>query len=63
MKEHGTTTRYSRGKCRCDECRAAVAEYYRNLRARRKAEAKRSVPVSSESYLADLRARFLAVTE
>ena len=31
---HGTTTRYQRGKCRCDACKAAQRDYIRNYRRR-----------------------------
>ena len=43
-RKHGTTTMYSRGHCRCDECREAVNEYKRDYRKRKKImadEAKR----------------------
>lgn len=30
--QHGTRTAYSKGKCRCPECRAAAAKYQRDLR-------------------------------
>jgi len=30
---HGTLSRYTKGKCRCDECRAANTAYHRNWRA------------------------------
>jgi hypothetical protein len=38
--EHGTKSGYSKGGCRCSECRAAVAAYKRDLRARVKKEPK-----------------------
>ena len=36
ISPHGTTRRYTRGGCRCDECRQAKAEYHRSWSARRK---------------------------
>lgn len=32
MSPHGTPARYRRGKCRCEECRIAAADYHRYLR-------------------------------
>lgn len=36
--KHGTLNAYSRGRCRCQECRDAHAEYARKLRARHRAK-------------------------
>ena len=36
-REHGTTAMYDKGKCRCSECKAAVAKRQREYAARRKA--------------------------
>lgn len=37
-ERHGTPYGYNRGKCRCDRCRAAYAEFYQSIRAARLAE-------------------------
>lgn len=39
-RKHGTTAMYDKGKCRCGECKAAVAARQRRYVARRKAEGK-----------------------
>jgi len=39
---HGTLKAYRAGKCRCDECRAANAQYHREWRAANPERAKRS---------------------
>lgn len=32
IDEHGTYSRYTSGRCRCDECRAAARAYMREYR-------------------------------
>lgn len=38
--QHGTYSTYVKQKCRCDECRAAAAEYMRRWRAKNPEKAK-----------------------
>lgn len=35
LRKHGTTNMYSKGKCRCDLCKAANAKYRRELKLRK----------------------------
>lgn len=37
VQRHGTKNMYTHRGCRCDDCRKAVADYARNLRAAKKA--------------------------
>ena len=39
VMEHGTLSKYARGKCRCEPCRETWRVYYTDYRKRRKAEA------------------------
>lgn len=36
MLQHGTTTMYTREKCRCEKCKKAWNKYARDLRAKKK---------------------------
>src|SRR5664279_2043764 len=47
---HGTYNGYSNRKCRCDECRAAAAEFTRNLRARKVLVEPSEVPHGKNGY-------------
>jgi hypothetical protein len=46
--EHGTLSMYTRGYCRCDECRAAQASYMRKYRARKRSEEEREERMSKQ---------------